>query len=180
MRNVEEMEERQLEAEMLAYTEAEGRSWWSGFQPRHLKLRLIKAVLNYTSPHVMQLAPEREPSLEITRIVDKTFSRLLKVLDREETQNRAVRDRHFRNLVEAARRALIYVAEEDCYYRDWLALLVMALYGEVKTAVDAWDPKSDPRTQELRNADEIQAQPGGRELLFYWSLRHQLPIQKEG
>lgn len=176
----EEMEERRLEAEMLAHTEGEGRSWWSGFQPRHLKLRLIKAAVNYTAPRVRRLAPERTPALRVTRIVDGAFRRLLKVLEREERGNSSLGDRHFRNLVEAARRALIYVAEEDCYYQDWLALLVMALYGEVKAEVDAWDPSSEPWAGRLRNAGEIVVKPGGRELLFYWSLRHTLPITREG
>lgn len=176
---MEEMEERQLEAEMLAYTETEGRSWWSGFQPRHLKLRLIKAVVNYTSPRVMQLAPEREPRLEVTKVVDRTFRRLLRVAEQE--RGKAIlKDRNFFNLVEAARWALIYVAEEDCYYQDWLALLIMVLYGEVKQLVGAWRPEEASFVKQLRNADEILAKPGGRELLFYWSLRHQLPVVKEG
>jgi len=171
--------EKQLEREMLAFTEATGRNWWSGFQPRHLTLKLIKSVLNYTAPRVKQLAPERKPTLTVTEIVERSFRRIMAVLEKEEAQNKAVRDRHFRNLVEAARRALIYVAEEDCYYRDWLALLLMVLYGEIKTKVDAWDPASDPRIRELKNVDEILARPGGKELLFYWSLRYTLPIVKE-
>jgi len=177
---MEKMEERQLEAEMLAHTEAEGLSWWSGFQPRHLKLRLIKAVINYTSPRIIRLAPELYPSLEVTRMMDRALRRLLRVLDGEERDNEAVRDRNFRRLVEAAKRALIYVAEEDCYYRDWLALFTMALYGEVKQAMDTWYPAEEPWVRRLKNAQEILEKPGGKGLLFYWSLRHQLPIMKEG
>ena len=170
-------EEEQLGREMLAYTEGEGESWWSGFQPRHLKLHLIKAMLNYTAPRLRELSPDREPTLAVSQLVDRACVRLLKVLDAEEKG--PLGDRNLRNLVEAGRRALIYVAEEDCYYQDWLALAVMALYTEVQAEMAGWSPEDDPRLRELSNADEIMAKPGGRELLFYWSLRHRLPIEKK-
>lgn len=101
------------------------------FVPRHLKIHLAKAMINYTAPRLNKLIPTREPTCLVSKIVDNTFRNLDKMVKLK----KSMKDRHFLQLLEATRRTLIFIAEDDCYYRAWLELLFVTLYQDVKQNV---------------------------------------------
>ena len=104
---------------------------WSQFVPKHLKLHLAKQMVNYTVPRLNQLIPTRQPECLVSKIVDRTFSNLDNMVKLKKT----LKDSNFTSLLETMRRTLIFIAEEDCYYRAWLEILFLTIYQDVKRNV---------------------------------------------
>lgn len=123
--------ERLVEDLVIKVAQKEKQSLWSHFVPQHLKLHLAKAMINYTVPRLNRLVPDRKPDYPISKIVDRTFT-AFEAMIKDQEKHGPINDRNFRNLVKTLRRTLIFISEEDIYYRGWLHILFLVLYMEVK------------------------------------------------
>lgn len=131
MTDNEQQVESLIENLAAQIAEKDNVSVWSHFVPKHLKLHLAKQMINYTVPRLNKLIPTREPKCLVSKIVDRTFSRLHKRMQLKQT----LTDRNFIKLLNATRRTLIFIADEDCYYRAWLEILFLLAYQDVKRNV---------------------------------------------
>lgn len=129
------MDDQQLEAVIedltIKLAEREKESLWHHFLPQHLKLHLAKQIINYTTPKLNKLIPDREPTYSITKVVDRVLKAFL-AMARDQQKRKMLKDQNFINLIETVRRSLIFISEEDIYYRGWLHVLFLVLYLEVK------------------------------------------------
>jgi len=110
----------------------EKKSLWTHFLPQHLKLHLAKQIINYTAPRLNKLVPDRTPDYPISKIVDRTF-KAFEAMVKDQKKHGPINDNNFFRLVQTLRRTLVFIAEEDIYYRGWLHILFLILYLEVKT-----------------------------------------------
>ena len=107
---------------------------WMDFTPRYLKLILAKKILNYTVPRLNRLIPTRKPRCIVSKIIDKSFLDITSML-REGQRDKSkplFGDDNFITLIKATRRTLLFMAEEDPYYRIWLEIFLLTLYLNVK------------------------------------------------
>ena len=126
--------EATIEKLSLQLSKKEKKSPWANFTPRHLKLHLAKQIINYTVPRLNKLIPTRKPRCVVSKIVDKSFTDITKML-REGQKDKTkplFGDDNFIRLVDATRRTLLFIAEEDPYYRIWLEILLLSLYVNLK------------------------------------------------
>lgn len=127
------MNEKQLEALAQKLATTEHKSLWQVFNPKHMKLHLLKQAINYTTGLTKDLVPVKKPSFLITKTLDKTFTEALEMM-KHGTANWH-EDQNFPRLIETARRILTFIAEEDGYYRAWLEMFCMMLANNTKEMV---------------------------------------------
>lgn len=127
----DEMLERLVEDLAIEVAQKEKQSLWVHFLPQHLKLHLAKQIINYTVPRLNKLVPDRTPSYPISQIVDRVFKAFEGMIEDQEKHG-PINDKNFRKLVKTLRRTLVFIAEEDIYYRGWLHILFLVLYLDVQ------------------------------------------------
>ncbi len=118
------MTEKQIEALAQKLAVMEHKSLHQVFNPKHLKMHMMKQALNYTVGMTKGLLPETKPTFPITQILDKTFANAITM---SESLGDWHDDKNFPRFVETLRRLLIFIAEEDGYYRGWLEMFLMML-----------------------------------------------------
>lgn len=99
--------------------------------PKKLKLHFIKCVVNQVTPLLegFRVEPTKNTTKMLTRIFDKVRKNLAVYPDK------AFGDRNFPNLVNAAEKVLVYVAETDRHYRAQVAFALMKTAEEVVAAM---------------------------------------------
>lgn len=97
-----------------------------------LKMHLFKKLINFSVKVTLRLSPEapraRFPS---SRALDRTFSTLFHVYRVENEQHNIYQDRHFGDLLNFTYRALMFLSENDRYYRMWLAFIMLRIEEEI-------------------------------------------------
>ena len=123
-----------IEKLSLQLSKNEKKSSWANFTPRHLKLHLAKQIINYTVPKLNRLIPTRKPRCIVSKIIDHSFMDITRMLceGQKDKKKPLFGDDNFIRLVDATRRTLLFMAEEDPYYRIWLEILLLSLYLNVK------------------------------------------------
>lgn len=124
--------EEQVEAVASTLTRKQGKNFWAHFSPKQLKLHLAKQVLNYTAPKLNKLIPYRKPKCVVSKIIDESFREITGMLKEGKKTKRVFGDNNFTRLIDSTRRTLVYMCEEDPYYRMWLEILLLSLYIHVK------------------------------------------------
>lgn len=97
-----------------------------------LKLRFIKKFINATAKSLLHHAPEREPTGDTTKLIDRVAKAQLELVEAMRMTGVCPVDENIGNLIEAVRRAIIYIAEEDHFYRSQLESLIEFIYLERK------------------------------------------------
>jgi len=96
-----------------------------------LKMFLLKKAINRLTPRIMVLSKGVTPKTPHSKLILKIWDRLEEVV-RKEAKTGCWSDRNFINLLEATKRALIFLCERDKYYKRWLGLLMLYVVEEVQ------------------------------------------------
>jgi hypothetical protein len=84
----------------------------------------------YTAPRLSELVPDVQPTFPSTKLLNDTLN-VMKTLMPEQWHE----DGNFANNVEMLRRLIVWIAEEDSYYRMWLELFVSTLTFGAQTRI---------------------------------------------
>jgi len=95
------------------------------------KMRLVKKAINRLVPRLLRLVSEVEATTPQSRLLLRVWARLEEVLDREQ-ETKCFHDNNFRDLLQAIKRALVFLCEKDKYYKRWLGLLAIVLSEELE------------------------------------------------
>lgn len=106
----------------------------------------MKSVVNAVSRLLLLVFPKKEATFPQTRAFSRVFSSMRKAYAVEAYCGRfddipfqkdvnKLRDRHFGQFLELAERLLVYVGEEDRYYRQWLGLALLLADSELESLV---------------------------------------------
>lgn len=101
---------------------------------RDLKMHLLKQTINYVTPHVLSLCPNVQAKTPQSKLVLAVWARLEDAL-RKEASIDARDDKNLNKLLESTKRALVFLCENDKYYRRWLGLLMLLLAEETQKAI---------------------------------------------
>ena len=90
------------------------------------KLRMLKAAVNFPLRLLDKIVACPEPRYPQTKLLQRVFSRLLRVYRLECAQGVFdVPDGNFERLLRTSQALLTRLAEEDRYYRQWLGLFMI-------------------------------------------------------
>jgi len=94
------------------------------------KMKLLKESINFIARRVHRLSSGVQPKTPQSQLILRVWARLEDGLIKE-VQTGCFNDKNFRNLLESTKQALIFLCENDRYYKRWLGLLSMFLTEEV-------------------------------------------------
>jgi len=95
-----------------------------------LKMSMLKKAINYLVPKVSRLATVSIVETPQSRLILRTWKRLESTLEREEHTG-CFNDTNFKALLEASKKALVFLCEHDKYYKRWLGYLALVLCEEI-------------------------------------------------
>jgi hypothetical protein len=98
-----------------------------------VKMFVIKQLINQVAPRVGAMAEGVNAEHLQSKIIMRVWARLKDVLEKEEKTG-VFGDRNFRELVKNAGKVLIFLCENDNYYRRWLGLLIRFIAEEYAKA----------------------------------------------
>lgn len=101
-----------------------------------LRLHMVKQFINLFTWTLNKILPETKPSYPQTRILRKVFQNLDGVCKLEVYVDR-FGDRNFPRLLHVLQKGLLFVAEHDRYYRQWLALAMLESKRQIENYVDS-------------------------------------------
>ena len=117
-----------LENQARKLAQQQRKSLWQVFNPTHMKLHLLKQAINYTTAMTKDLIPDKPPVSAIAVAVDATFRESVEMLQAAPEWHD---DKNFPRLLETLRRAAVFIADEDGYYRGWLEMFCAMLAENV-------------------------------------------------
>ena len=88
---------------------------------KSLKLHFLKQTINLATRVLDRFLRPVEPTHPQTVMLKDLYSELHKILQ-VETRAQRFPDRNFERLLSVTEKALMYMAEEDRYYKSWLGL----------------------------------------------------------
>jgi len=94
------------------------------------KMHLLKQTIKFIVPRVLRLSSGVQAKTPHSELIFRVWERLEAVVTRE-VQTGCWNDSNFRGLLQATKQALIFLCENDRYYKRWLGLLAMFLTEEV-------------------------------------------------
>ena len=99
-----------------------------------LKLQALKKILNLSIPAIETVLRKKRgiPQTRIGQILDKTFNECILNLQKEPSH--LFKDHNFPKMLEAYRKAFVYIADIDGAYRGHLAYALNILFIELMNA----------------------------------------------
>lgn len=107
-----------------------------------VQLHIRKKLLNAAVRILNRLLPEKAAVNPQTQLLEQVYKKLLQAHRIEVYQGRFddvlyqvlehLRDRHFLNVLELSKKVLIYLADTDRYYRQWLGLFFLLVHDAVE------------------------------------------------
>ena len=122
------MKDVKLEKTARTLAQQQHKSLWQVFNPKHMKLHMLKQAINYTTAMTKDLIPDKPPQSSIAKAVDLTFRESVEMLQAAPEWHD---DKNFPRLLETLRRAAVFIADEDGYYRGWLEMFCAMLAENV-------------------------------------------------
>jgi hypothetical protein len=104
--------------------EQEHKSLHTIFLPSHLKMSMAKAMINYTLPRLGELVPEikdKENLYPISKLINQQWN-IFNSIVMDQKKIKMLEDDNFLNFMRQLRKFLIFMCENDCYYRAWVEL----------------------------------------------------------
>lgn len=111
-----------------------------------IKLDLRKKAINRAVRVLNKLIPEVKATYPQTRMIEHVFTKLNRAYRTEAYAGRFddipyqtlpnLKDRNFQKLLQLSRKLLVYLSEDDRYYRQWLGLAMLLINDEVKTELE--------------------------------------------
>jgi len=94
------------------------------------KMHLLKQTINYIAPRILRLSRGVQPKTPQSKLILSVYARLEAAVARQ-VETGCWNDKHFSNLLESTKHALIFLCEHDRFYKRWLGLVAMFLTEEV-------------------------------------------------
>jgi hypothetical protein len=114
---------------------------------RELKLHLTKKLVNFIVRVLDRLTPSVKAYYPQTRMVEGVFAKLYKAYSTEVYAGRfdsvayqtlkGLKDKNFLRFLRLTEKLLVYLGEEDRYYRQWLGLAFVLVNDEVKKTLSS-------------------------------------------
>lgn len=95
-----------------------------------LRMAFIKRLINSVTPKLISLTRNVKAQTPQSKLIMRVWQRLEDVYSKDCIAI-DFNDENFRNLLEAAKNALIYLCEHDKYYKRWIGLLAFFLSEEL-------------------------------------------------
>jgi hypothetical protein len=107
---------------------------------RELKLHFLKKLVNPCMMLLDRLLPETEPHYPQTKMLEHMYTQFFHVFRLQvyegmydnvpyQTLN-SLEDRNFQHFLSASRKILLYIGENDRYYRAWIGLAFILAHAE--------------------------------------------------
>jgi hypothetical protein len=151
---------------------AEGGGPWNThfgwFSPSQVKLHYLKALVNSVAhliPNLLMGDRVEEAEQTVSRLVNRVSQRLREPLGYEQREGLLPksRDSNMERVLNAVQRGLVYICEEDNYYRAWIGHLCLCIWEEISRLYEEFD-------LEMFNRDlvakRVKMNKGGVELSF--------------
>jgi hypothetical protein len=114
---------------------------------RELKLHLVKKLVNCCTRILDKILPETEPYFPQGKMAQNVFTALDQVFrieaycgrfdDQPRQSLKMLKDRNFEHFLSLSRKILLYLSENDRYYRMWLGLALILAHDEYEKALRA-------------------------------------------
>jgi hypothetical protein len=111
-----------------------------------LKEHLLKKLINFCMMLIDKLVPDVRPYYPQTKMAERLFEQFLHVYRLEVWCGRfddvpyqtlkGLEDRNFQHFLSAIRKILLYLGENDRYYRAWIGLAFILAHGEYHRALE--------------------------------------------
>ena len=97
----------------------------------NIRLCIAKNILNRAAKLLLRIFPEcQTATTEITTATTRAFDRIIRLAKFQKQQVAALDDENFIVLLKTLRNALVYLAENDDYYRGWLEYAALVFSQE--------------------------------------------------
>jgi hypothetical protein len=106
-----------------------------------LRMHLTKKVVNLAARVLCRFIPERKATYPQTQMLENIFAKLQRAYQIEVYAGRfdgvpyqtlqGLNDRHFQKFIEVSRKVLLYLSQDDRYYRQWLGLVMLLVKDEL-------------------------------------------------
>ena len=113
---------------------------------KELKLCLTKKFVNFAVRILDKLVPDAKATHPQTLMTDNMFKRLFKAYqieayagrfdDKPYKQLQELKDKNFMRFLCLSRKILVYLGENDRYYRQWLGYALLLARDEVKAQLE--------------------------------------------
>jgi len=113
---------------------------------RELKMCLTKKFVNLAVRVLNKLVPDAKATYPQTLMTDNMFKRLFKAYqieayagrfdDKPYKQLQELKDKNFMRFLCLSRKILVYLGENDRYYRQWLGYALLLARDEVKAQLE--------------------------------------------
>lgn len=133
---------------------------------KDFKLYMVKQLINYLGPKLEGLVSTETPRTPQSRLVLRTWERLEAIL-KKEVETGCFNDKNFSRLLSASKKALVFLCENDKYYKRWFGLLAVVLGEELMKAQEHFT---------YSEALEMSVRPLGLELTEFERHREALWI----
>lgn len=110
-----------------------------------LKLHFLKKLINFCMKILDKVLREKEPYYPQTKMLDRMFKQFFNVYLLEVWSGRFddvshqcignLKDRNFQHFLSVTRKVLLFIAENDRYYRAWVGLAFIAAKEEYACAL---------------------------------------------
>lgn len=105
-----------------------------------LKMHLLKRLINSVAPKVLSMAKGVKAETPQSKLIERVWARLEDVL-KKEVQTGCFDDDNFKVLLRSVKEALIFLCENDKYYKRWLGLMAFFLSEELTKMKSEFDFK---------------------------------------
>jgi len=99
------------------------------------KMKMLKDAINFIAPRVLRLSSGVQPKTPQSKLILSVWARLEDAL-KKETSIGYFNDKNFSKLLESTKQALIFLCENDRYYKRWLSLFAFILKEELEKQYD--------------------------------------------
>lgn len=96
-----------------------------------VKMVFLKNTINLVTPRIRRMAEGVEAKTPQAELISRVWARVMSVLEKDSSVV-VYGDNNFRNLLLAVRDALIFLCENDRYYKRWLGLLCFFMVEELE------------------------------------------------
>jgi hypothetical protein len=97
---------------------------------KDLQMHLLKQAINYLTPRLIGSLKVQDPKTFQGQIIARAWARVERAIELDDKIGLRG-DGNFANMARAVERVLVFLTEEDNYYRRWLGLLLQEITREV-------------------------------------------------
>jgi len=101
---------------------------------KDFKMHIMKQTIKFVAPRILRISKGVQASTPQSKLIQRVWDRLVDVLEKDASTG-CFDDNNFRMFLEATKQGLIYLCENDRYYKRWFGLLALILSEELHETV---------------------------------------------